>query len=578
MKRVTITFPESSAQVTPTRAAARFELLEARLHWHAGHFHPGDAVTLKPYEQFISQYDEFNHPDDAHAVSAVTQEVSTPAPTALLQAASVLDPAVVGKWSVNQKWPVQAIHSVYLPTGKILIFTYDEKINNVNLWDPVQNTFSKPASFNGYLYCSGHAMLEDGRVLLTGGKLGKVNGVPLGPRDAVIYDPFNDTWTVTPDMNAGRYYPTNTTLGNGDVLVVAGTDQNGKPNNVPQVYDPQSNTWRSLSTSKLVMPLYPMMFVLPDGRVYNVGPLQGTTIFDPSGTGTRVGGPRHVFGERGAGSAVMYDTGKILVLGGGSTPRSTAEVIDMTKASPAWRQVDTMDAARRNVNATILPDGNVFVTGGTSGPGANNTSTPVFITEMWNPGTEQFTQMAPMAVPRWYHSTALLLPDGRVMSAGGNGKISAEIYSPSYLFKGPRPVISAAPAAMGYGQTFNVQTASTNVTSAVLVRLGSATHSFNPDQRIARLQFTPTTGGLTVTSPANGNLAPPGFYMLFVLNAQGVPSIAKIVRLDGDVAAPTNNPSLNRNAAYAPPAKSTVVFSTGTPVHDLIADETALLA
>lgn len=495
---------------------------------------------MSPEDRALVAYDLRNHPEAEHTLAAVTKPISTPAPTALLTAALAQDPAVFGKWSANASWPTQAIHAVQLPTGKILIFTYDETINNVNLWDPVTNQFSKPASFQGYLYCTGHATLADGRVLLTGGLSGKVNGVPLGPRDAVIYDPFKDSWTVTPDMNGGRYYPTNTTLPSGNVLVVAGAKQDGTPNGTPQVFRPSTNTWRTLSDIRLGMPLYPMMFVAPNGSVYNVGPLQSTRFFNTDGTGSVVLGPRRIFGERGAGTAVMYDAGKILIVGGGDTPRNTAEVIDLNAGAPAWRAVDSLDTARRNINSTVLPDGEVLITGGTSGPGANNERTPVYTPEMWNPVTEQFRPMAPMAVPRWYHSTALLLPDGRVLSAGGNGKISAEIYSPAYLFKGARPTISAAPVHVGYGEAFTLSTPdSANITSAVMIRMGSATHSFNFDQRLVKVNFTKQSGGLTVTSPVNGNVAPPGFYMMFVLNAQGVPSVARVIRVD-----PTAPPTL----------------------------------
>ena len=175
----------------------------------------------------------------------------------------------------------------------------------------------------------------------------------------------------------------------------------------------------------------------------------------------------------------------------------------------------------------------MLVTGGTSGPGFNNPTTPVFEAEMWDPTTEAWTTMAAAQVPRLYHSVAVLLPDGRIFSAGGNGYTQVEIYEPPYLFKGARPTITLAPASVSHGQTFFVETPqAADIAAVTWIRLPSVTHAFNQNQRINRLGFSQTTGGLNVTAPQSPNLAPPGHYMLFILNSNGVPSIAKIVRID----------------------------------------------
>ena len=199
-----------------------------------------------------------------------------------------------------------------------------------------------------------------------------------------------------------------------------------------------------------------------------------------------------------------------------------------------------MAIARRQINAVLLPDGKVLVTGGSSGAGFNNASTPVFPAEMWDPVTEAWTTMASAQVPRLYHSAALLLPDGRVLTTGGNGYPDTEVFSPPYLFKGARPTISTAPSSVAYGQSFFVGTPdAADVTSVTLIRLGSVTHAFNQNQRINRLSFTQTTGGLNVEEPANANLAPPGHYMLFIVNSYGVPSVASFVQVVGDTTPPT---------------------------------------
>jgi hypothetical protein len=181
----------------------------------------------------------------------------------------------------------------------------------------------------------------------------------------------------------------------------------------------------------------------------------------------------------------------------------------------------------------------VLVTGGSGSAAFNDGAGAVLAAELWDPATEAWTTMASMRVKRVYHSTAILLPDGRVLSAGGtagtNGVVNnrdAEIYSPPYLFKGPRPTITAAPTSVGYGQTFAVQTPdATGIAKVRLVRLSSVTHSFNMNQRIETLAFTRATGGLDVTVPSNRNLLPPGHYMLFILDGAGVPSVATIVRV-----------------------------------------------
>jgi hypothetical protein len=253
------------------------------------------------------------------------------------------------------------------------------------------------------------------------------------------------------------------------------------------------------------------------------------------------------------GSAAMYRPGKIITSGLGTAggadvtgvpSTATTFVLDMTQPSPAWRQTAPMSFARDYHTLTILPDGNVLVTGGGRTTGATDASTAVLQAELWSPVTETWTTMSAMQVPRLYHSTALLLPDGRVMVAGGGrndgvgapnsprDKFSGEIYSPPYLFRGPRPTITSAPATATYAASMFVATPdATAIASVSLIRTSSVTHAFNQDQRFVPLTFQQTTGGLTVQSPANANLAPPGHYLLFIVDTSGVPSIAKFVRL-----------------------------------------------
>jgi len=193
-----------------------------------------------------------------------------------------------------------------------------------------------------------------------------------------------------------------------------------------------------------------------------------------------------------------------------------------------------MSIARRQVNATLLPDGTVLVTGGTSGPGFNNATTPVYAAELWDPATETWTTLASSnGIPRLYHSAALLLPDGRVLSTGGNDYPTPEAFSPPYLFKDPqgaRPGLSGVPPTVAYGQHFSVQSPdAASITKVTLIRITSVTHAFNENQRLSVLSFTPGAGALDIVAPATANIAPPGHYLLFIVNGNGVPSIGSIV-------------------------------------------------
>ena len=205
---------------------------------------------------------------------------------------------------------------------------------------------------------------------------------------------------------------------------------------------------------------YPQMFLAPNGKVFNSGETTTTRYLDTAGTGAWTVVANRVGPNRDYGSAVMYAPGKILVMGGGDPPTNTAEVIDLTQSSPSWSAVGSMFFARRQLNATLLPDGTVLVTGGTSSPAFNNPAGAVHAAELWDPANPmQWTTLASSSgIPRVYHSSALLLPDARVLSMGGNDQTTSEIYSPPYLFKGTRPTITSAPTSVAYGQSFFVGT------------------------------------------------------------------------------------------------------------------------
>ena len=491
-----------------------------------------------------------------------------------VSSASAQDPATVGRFSSVMSWPYMAVHAHVLPTGKVLWWPPFGNGDNPTLWDPSTNTNTPATHAAANIFCSGHAFLPDGQLFVAGGHITNWVGLP----NACTYNPLNDTWTRLPDMNNSRWYPTSTTLPNGDVLVVSGWINTTVGVNVePQVWQTATASWRNLSTAHLALPFYPFMFVAPNGKVFCAGPSQTTRYLDITGTGAWSSVANSNYGTRNWGSSVMYDDGKVLLMGGSpcgfyaincaTYPTATAEIIDLNSPMPAWEYTGSMVTGGRKLhNATLLPDGKVLVTGGSRGTEDPNTrpSDPAYACELWDPATGTWTTMASLTRIRPYHSTVLLLPDGRVLSAGGvSGGSTAEIYSPPYLFHGSRPTMTSAPTSVAYGQSFFVGTPdATSISKVTLIALPSVTHGFNMGQRISRPLFSQATGGLNVTAPSNPNTTPPGYYMLFILNSNGVPSVAKIVQINDTTPTPTPTPTATPTPTPTPSATPT---PTDTP-------------
>jgi hypothetical protein len=476
---------------------------------------------------------------------------ATAADAAAAAAAVAGAPQDVGQWGPVVDWPVIGVHVALLPNGKVL--AYDSIGDNATesypvqdhtratVWDPSTGT-QTPVNVNtGYnVFCSGLAHLVDGRLFLAGGnKDQQLNGIV----QTHLFDPATNTWSLGPNMAAGRWYPSVTPLRNGEMLITSGRV------NTPEVRT-LSGALRTLSTAPLSLPLYPWMDVAPDGRAFYSGPDQTMRTLDTSGTGAW-----QSFGQRDGinrdyGSHALFDVGKMLVAGGGpSTP--DARVIDVTAATPRVTATAPMAYGRRQHNLTVLSDGSVLATGGnSSGASLVDLANGVYAAELWNPATGQWRTLAAMQITRQYHSTALLLPDGRVLSSGGGicgtcdqvGYLAknAEIFSPPYLFQAdgtpaPRPVIDSAPATSTYGATLDIATANpASIRTVALVRLGAVTHSVNMEQRYVPLSFIGGPTSLRATGPANANIAPPGPYMLFIIDANGVPSVARMISIQGN--------------------------------------------
>lgn len=440
--------------------------------------------------------------------------------------------AVAGRWEGPLNWPCEAVHLAILhepgdPAGwKMLTWEGRPQPSATFLWDPV-NDLHTEYDTDDSVFCAGHSFLPDGRLLATGGDVEAPSG--WGVNTTWTFDPANPGWVRGPDMLDGRYYPTNVAMGDGRTAVFGGNAE-GLANQYVEAFAPGPESMQLLGSTYPQITEYPQMFLLNDGKIFQAGPINYNHTYDPVADHWQYV-DMSAFGFRTAGTAVLLpNSQKVLITGGFAVhPNSTetAEIIDMAAATPAWRSTDSMHFRRMNLNSTILPTGEVLVTGG-----GYDDIVPVYPSEIFDPATESWTVAATMHSFRRYHSTAALLPDGRVITAGSDYNYTVEYYSPGYLFRGPRPVISTADAVATYGGTIVVTTPdAASIASVVMLRPAAVTHAFNQDQRYVQMPFLRSGNDLTVSVTGNPNEAPPGYYMLFVLNGDGVPSEARFVHL-----------------------------------------------
>jgi hypothetical protein len=451
-------------------------------------------------------------------------------------------PSALGQWLAPANWPLVAVHANLLPNGDVLAWDGADQGGAAYVWRPTNNSFvSRNPPDN--IFCAGHTVLSDGRLLVVGGHIQNFVGIP----DANIFDSATLNWTQVAPMAYGRWYPTAVALPDRRILVVAGKeDCDTCIASVPEVYDVALNTWTSLPGANNPLPEYPHLFVLPNGRILQAGSFERaipTQVLDVSTQTWTTVDPV----VRDGHSSVMYALNKVMKSGTSATsfppyvPSTAATyVLDMSQAQPAWRAAAPMAYPRTYHNMTILPDGNVLATGGMQTTDPFDQAAAALPAELWSPVTETWSTLAPLSVRRAYHSIALLLPDARVLVAGGgrfgggapDDQLTAEIFSPPYMFNGTRPVITTAPSQVGYNSTFQVVTPdAARVANVSLLPLGSVTHHFNANQRYLNLPHQVVAGGLNLQAPANANLAPPGYYMLFLVDTNGVPSVAAIVKV-----------------------------------------------
>jgi hypothetical protein len=505
----------------------------------------GTAATSSPYTISVNtaRFANGAHTLTASAWDFANNTASTSPVSVTFSNSNPGNPAQFGMMSGTFSLPIVSVHSVLLPGPRILMWDGQAANGEVGIvWNPITNAVDwAPEPANAF--CGGMSQMTDGRIFTAGGHILAHQGLPI----ANIFDPTTESWTVLPQMAYPRWYPTVTTLSDGRLIVNSGeTNCDGCYVPVPEIYNPSTNSWSQLNSAPFTFPYYPYVYQLPDGRVLVAGSQEHSIVSQVLDlntlTWTAVGGSTAVDG----GSSAMYVPNKVLKLGTSVDPDlaatssfATAYVLDMTQTTPAWRQVASMAFPRTYHTTTVLPDGNVLVTGGGTTTGAVDIAHAVLPVELWSPVTESWTTLASMSAPRLYHSEALLLPDARVEISGGGrfddlsasaDQFNVEFFAPPYLFKGSRPVIASAPSQLAYGQNFSVQTPdAARIAKVSLIRFGSVTHTFNMSQRFLPLSFSVGAGSLTVTAPVDANLAPGGNYMLFIVDTNGVPSVAAIV-------------------------------------------------
>ena len=518
---------------------------------------------------------------------------NTPLPPAYAQSS--------GSWSLGQNTTVVAIHAALLPTGKIFYLAgsgYHPNRSNGPFEARILNLgtgLEKNLTQSDDLFCIGITSLKNGNLILAGGTLmydsnpDNCNGEFHGLNAVYELDVQTENLNWVTSMAHGRWYPTLVTLADGKVLILNGLDEYGSFNRLVEIYDPVSKICAkrfdpNTSTSYCVgygavgicpgagapcyggqlngvapnVGIYPRMHVMPKGLILSCGHQINVWAWSPTTSHWNLLTQTSTYRHYGTSFLlplhnVPTERGKILLVGGSPTTidyaTTSAEILDFdlgTETSPVLRQTTPTTYRRKYSAPIILPNGKCAIFGG-SQVGVTN---PVLVPEIFDPDTETWESLPAATVPRVYHQVSLLLSDGRVWTAGSTVNVNmeelrTEIYSPAYLFQGPRPIISGSPTVGNYGGSITIPTNDAPaVTSVSLVRLMATTHHYDANQRLVWLQIiNKSTNSVTVSAPLNANIAPPGYYMIHILNTLGVPSVAKIIAIPGTQSGDTTPPA-----------------------------------
>ncbi len=482
-----------------------------------------------------------------------------------------------GSWTPPFATGVEAVHMGVLNTDRVFVFSIREfSPYKWGTFDPENPAGSLADGNTNNYFCAGHTILEDGRFLMVDGT---ANG------NMGRFNPANESWSSAGNTatNQTRWYPSTIILGNGKVFTVGGTEDGGHGSSCTggdrsgEIYDPDTNSSVLLNGGSNIMPnqdpdAYPRIFLMWEQnanpnifRVFNAGPFAQSwyyTINTDNNTASVANGDVDNFAPSGGcaqgrlqGTYARLDDGRVIAMGGfkfnesGPTTASVS-IIDPEAGSPNWTQAASMNFSRHYNLSTLLADGTLMMIGGEIGDDISRL-TP----ELYNPASNSWSNLANIAFKRNYHTSAVLLPSGKVCVSGGednNGPgdlgetDQMQVYSPDYLSAGSRPVINSSPTTAGYGSNINVSYSSSNtINDVILRRPGSSTHGFTYNMIGAPCSFTDNGSSLTVTIPSNPNRIPPGYYMLFIFsNNSGtkVPSVAKWIQISGNAPPPDTDP------------------------------------
>ncbi|MBT2594584.1 discoidin domain-containing protein [Arthrobacter sp. ISL-72] len=466
----------------------------------------------------------------------------------------------LGSWGPTINFPIVPAAAALLPGNRLLTwsayaptaFAGGTGYTQTSILDLSTGVVSQAQVANtGHdMFCPGTSLLADGKILISGGS---------NSSKTTLYNPETNAWTPGPDMKIPRGYQTNVTTSTGEVFTLGGSWSGGIGGKNGEVWSAAAG-WRTLPNVLVNNILtddpageyrsdnHAWLFAAPGGMVFHAGPSRQMNWISTAGAGSITpAGPRSDSPDAMNGDAVMYDVGKILTVGGSTAYEKTpatpgAYTIDINDGVDVARTAD-MAFSRAFATGVALPDGQVLVVGGQATPVPFTDTNARMSPEIWNPATGEWTALAPMAVPRTYHSVALLLPDGRVFVGGGGlcgtcttNHLDGEIFTPPYLLNADgsertRPTIVTAPATATAGSTIAVTTGAP-VTKFSLMRMSTVTHTVNMDQR--RIPLTPTaTSGSTasLTLPADRGVLVPGSYLLFAVDGNGVPSVASMIKI-----------------------------------------------
>ncbi len=465
-------------------------------------------------------------------------------------------PSDIGQWGPVVQWPFAYAAAASLPDGRIIAWGGNNptsftggNFTHSAVWDPVTGQFLSTPNANHSMFCGIPTTLEDGRVIVNGGDAGNVATM----YHTSIFDYRTNQWQRVDEMNNPRWYAGSVALPSGKVFTAIGD----RGTQYPELWTPGQG-WSILSGVNLQAPILdysgyqnnwlPYFHLAPNGQIFHSGPTPQMNWIDASGNGSVNDAALRNTWYSKYSVGVMYDEGKILVAGGAVDNTSTArgseqaKIIDLTGSSPQQTALASMHHARKFSNGVVLPTGEVMVIGGNTSGIEFSDSGSILTPEIWNPDDGTWREVADQSIPRNYHSVALLMTDGRVWSGGGGlcacsaDHPDSQVYSPAYLFNGDgslavRPTISSAPDEVYYGDSISVS-ATPAIAKFTMIKISATTHNLNSDLRFLNVPYTTVnSGSYRLSIHSNADVLTPGNWMLFAIDQQGVPSVAKVFRV-----------------------------------------------